>query len=68
MDGHLGTLYAIGGFPHAVFLVDDRIYVVACWRSNDDGAVAAFGGSRRLVEAFVSTMRLTGGVDATPSP
>ena len=67
MDGHPGSLYYISGWPHAAFLVDDRIYVVACWRSDDDAAVAMYGGSRSLVEAFVSTMRLTPGGPA-PSP
>jgi hypothetical protein len=68
MDGHPGTMYIIGSFPHAVFVVDDRVYVVAGWRSDDDGAVAAFGGSIRLVDAFVSTMHLAEAGAATPSP
>jgi hypothetical protein len=67
MDGHPGALYSVGGAPHAIFVVDDRIYVVACWRSDDDPTVARYGGSTPLVEAFVSTMRLPAG-GASPSP
>jgi hypothetical protein len=67
MDGHPGALYSIGDAPHAIFLVDDRIYVVACWRSDGDPTALRYGGSRSLVEAFVSTMRLTSG-GASPSP
>jgi len=72
LDGRPGVLFTVGGYPHATVLVDDRIYVVACWRANDDGAVAEYGGSRRLVEAFISTMELLPGRSvpfaSSPSP
>ena len=58
MDGHAGTLVAVNDVPHALFLVDSRIYVVACWRPDTDPSVLKYSGSFRLVEAFVSTMKL----------
>src|SRR4029077_2516808 len=50
MDGHAGSLMTFDDDPHAVFLVDGRIYVIACWRPDDDPSVSMYGGSRRLAE------------------
>lgn len=36
--------------------VDDNMIVVAVWRGESDPAVAPYGGSQRLLEAFLSTM------------
>ena len=63
MDGHPGTIVGVDvdEIPHAIFLVDRRIYVIACWRSDADPAVLRYSGSFRLVEAFLSTMHLLPG-------
>lgn len=72
MDGHPGSLVQWTGIPFGLFLVDGRMYVIACWLADDDPSVAMYSGSNRLVEAFVSTMRLLPGGPApsvpTPSP
>ncbi len=61
MDGHGGTLVPFESDVQAFFLVDGRIYAVACWRPEGDGSVLQYSGSTRLVEAFLSTMRLLPG-------
>ncbi len=61
MDGHPGSLVTFDDVPHAIFLVDGRIYVIACWRPDTDPSVLKYSGSKRLVEAFVSTMHLLPG-------
>ena len=72
MDGHPGSLVTFDDVPHAIFLVDGRIYAIACWLADDDPTVLKYSGSKRLVEAFVSTMDLLPGGPApsatTPSP
>ncbi len=72
MDGHAASLVTFDDVPHALFVVDGRIYAIACWRPDDDPAVSKYSGSRRLVEAFLSTMRLLPRDPApsslTPSP
>jgi hypothetical protein len=72
MDGNAGTLVQFDDIPHALFLVDGRVYVIACWRPDDDPSVEKFSGSFRLVQAFLSTMHLLPGGPAssppTPSP
>ena len=70
MDGHAGlTIAGPGQDSEAFALVNDRVYVVKAWRSDDDPSVATFGGGRRLIEAFVSTIRLRpGGPAPTASP
>lgn len=68
LDGHAGLLLPSGGEVHAFFLVDDRMYVVALWRPADGLSVMPYGGGRRLVEAFLSTVRLLpDGPPAAPS-
>jgi hypothetical protein len=69
MDGYPGSLVIIET-PQAFFLVDDRIYAVACWRPENDPTVAKYSGARRLVEAYLSTMRLLpdGPAPASNSP
>jgi len=72
MDTHAGTLVPFGDVPHAIFLVDSRIYVIACWRPDTDPSVLMYSGSFRLVEAFLSTVHLLPGGPApsmtTPQP
>jgi hypothetical protein len=58
MDGHPGSLVVFANDVQAFVLVDDRMYVVAEWRPDNDGTLARYGGGRRLVEAFLSTMTL----------
>jgi hypothetical protein len=65
MDGHPGSLVTFDDVPHALFLVDGRIYAIACWRADDDPTVLKYSGSKRLVEAFVSTMDLLPGGPAS---
>ena len=72
MDGHVGSLVPFDEVPHALFLVDGRIYAIACWRPDTDPTVLKYSGSFRLVEAFLSTMDLLPGGPApsaaTPQP
>jgi hypothetical protein len=37
---------------------DDRMIIVSVWREESAPAVAPYGGSRRLLEAFLSTMNV----------
>ena len=66
--GHPGVLLASGTSVHAFFLVDDRMYILAIWRPEGDVAVAPYGGARRILEVFLSTVRLLpDGPSAAPS-
>jgi hypothetical protein len=59
LDGDEGVSLAGPNLDSQVFvLVDDRVYMVAAWRTDNDPSVAPFGGGRRLVEAFASTLTL----------
>jgi hypothetical protein len=67
MDGHAGSLVRFGADTQAFFLVNNRIYVVAIWQSED----FIPGGVSRLLEAYLSTMHLLPGgpaPSATPRP
>ena len=68
MDGHAGSLVRFTQDTQAFFLVNDRIYVVAIWQSED----FIPGGVSRLLEAYLSTMHLLPGGPApsgtSPSP
>jgi hypothetical protein len=70
MDAHDGLLVLFRDDTQAFFLVDGRIYAVAVWWTNRDPAVAKYGGAQRLLETFLSTMRLRPGgpVSESPSP
>jgi hypothetical protein len=61
MDGHAGSLVQFDGDVQAFFLVDGRIYAIACWQAEEAPSMIKYSGSRRLVEAFLSTMRLLPG-------
>lgn len=65
MDGHAGVLVVFPTDTQAFFQVGDRLYVVAVWRPETDPSVARYSGTRRLVEAAISTMRL---LPAGPAP
>jgi hypothetical protein len=68
MDGHAGSLVRFTQDTQAFFLVNNRIYVVAIWQSED----FIPGGVSRLLEAYLSTMHLLPGGPApsgtSPSP
>ncbi len=73
MDGHAGTLVPFTSDVQAFFLVNGRIYAIACWRPESDKSVLPYSGSQRLVETFLSTMHLLPGGPApsattTPRP
>ena len=57
LDGHPGWFVA-GSDPQAYFGIGDRIFLVAVWQPEDNPALVRYGGGRKLVEAFLSTMRL----------
>lgn len=65
LDGHAGWFVA-GSDPQAYFGIGDRIYLLVIWQPEDNAALTPYGGGRRLVESFVSTMRLSPG-QADPS-
>lgn len=56
-----------GWDPQAFILNGDRMHVVVVWRGEDDPSVRPFGGARRLLESFLSTMVL-GAPEATSAP
>ena len=65
MDGHAGSLVRFTQDTQALFLVNNRIYVVAIWQSED----FIPGGVSRLLEAYLSTMHLLpGGPAPSASP
>ncbi len=64
MDGHAGSLVRFTEDTQAFFLVNDRIYVVAIWQPDD----FIPGGVSRLLQAYLSTMRLLPGGPATLAP
>jgi hypothetical protein len=62
MDGHpASSLAGPTEDSRVVALVNDRVYIVTAWRPDNDPSVAEFGGGRKLVEAYVSTMTLRPG-------
>ena len=54
-DQHPGLLSQRGD-TMAFFLDGQTIYVVAVWREETDPSVQPYGGARRLLEAFTSTL------------
>ena len=58
-DGHPGLgLFPPNSEAMAFFLDGQTIYVVAVWRGESDPSVQPYGGARRLLESFVSTMTM----------
>lgn len=55
-DCHPGLLVPFEDDVQAFFTSGDRMVVVAVWWGESRPAVAPYGGSRRLLEAFLSTM------------
>jgi hypothetical protein len=67
---HPGLLVPFDGNVQAFFRYADRIFAVAVWRGESDPSVAAYGGARRLLEAFAGSMCFdcASPVGATPLP
>ena len=65
-DCHPGLLVPLRQGVHA-FVADgqDRVLVVAIWRVDGDPSVQQFGGARRLLQAFLSTMGVCPADDRT---
>jgi hypothetical protein len=68
MDAHDGLLVIFSDDTQAFFQIDGRVYAVAVWWTDRDPAVAKYGGARRLLEAFLSTMQVRPGGPASESP
>jgi hypothetical protein len=68
MDGRAGRLVQFKSDTQAFIPVGDRLYIVACWRPENDPSVLPYGGARRLIEGYLSTMRLVPGGPASPAP
>jgi hypothetical protein len=68
VDGHAGSLVRFSEDTQAFVLVGNTMYVVACWRPEDEPSVAPYGGATRLLEGYISTMHLLPGGPATPAP
>ncbi|MEP6639763.1 MAG: hypothetical protein ABJC39_10480 [Chloroflexota bacterium] len=58
LDGHAGSLVPFTADIHAYFVIGDRIYIVAIWQGENFLTIQPYGGARRLLEAFLSTVRL----------
>jgi hypothetical protein len=67
-DQRAGLLVPFEGDVQAFFLDSDRIYVVAIWRGDADPNLAQYGGGRRLLEAFASTLCMTCASPAGSTP
>ena len=68
MDGHAGRLVQFKSDTQAFIPVGGRLYIVACWRAENEPSVVPYGGARRLVEGYLSTMRLVPAGPASPAP
>lgn len=71
MDGHPGLLVPFLDDTQAFILVGDRLYAVAVWEPDSDPRTQPYGGAVRLLEGYLSTMRLLPGgpaASATPHP
>ena len=69
MDGHAGSLVRFGDDVEAFVLVNNRMYIVAEWVTDNDPVVLPYGGGTTLVENYLSTMHLLpGGPAASASP
>jgi hypothetical protein len=59
-DCHPGLLVAGSSLDTQAFfsggIYSDQMVVVSIWRTDNDPAVAPYGGGRKLLEAFLSTM------------
>ena len=65
-DGHPGLLQ-MSGDTMAFFLDGETMYVVAVWREDTDPTVQPYGGARRLLKSFISTLTLEA-PSSSPAP
>ncbi len=64
-----GLLQTSPDWDMQAFALDaDRMHVVAIWRLESDPSVTPYGGARRLLEAFLSTMVLGAPEASSPPP
>jgi hypothetical protein len=68
MGGQAGRLVQFKSDTQAFIPVGGKLYIVACWRAENEPSVAPFGGAKRLVEAYLSTMRLLPVDPVSPAP
>ena len=61
MDGHAGRLVEFTSDTQAFIPVGGKLYIVACWRPENHPSVLPYGGAKRLVDGYLSTMRLLPG-------
>jgi hypothetical protein len=67
-DQHPGLALLSPEAENIAYFVDgETVYVVAVWRGETDPSVAPYGGARRLLESFISTMTLPA-PSASPQP
>jgi hypothetical protein len=59
-EGHPGFFSGFGD-PMVFVKEGDRMYVLAIWREENDPSVQPFGGARRLLMSYLSTMHLLPG-------
>jgi hypothetical protein len=68
-EQHPGVLITNLGFDHPAFILNgDRMYVLVVWRDESDPSVMPYGGARRLLESFLSTMVLSAPEATSPPP
>ena len=58
MDGHAGWLVQVNDDTQAFIPVEGRMYSITIGWKDGDPAVLPYGGARRLLEAFLSTVQL----------
>jgi hypothetical protein len=69
LDGHPGQLIRFADDTQAFIPVGGRMYVAAIWEPDFDSRTTPYGGARRLLETYVSTMHLlAGGAAPSASP
>ena len=71
MDGHPGLLIQFAEDTQTFILVANRMYIVAVWEPDSDPRTQPYGGAVRLLEGYLSTVRLLPGGPAaseTPGP
>jgi hypothetical protein len=68
VDGHTGILVRFSDDTQAFVIVDNRMYIVAVWEPDNDPRTEPYGGSIRLLMAYLSTMHFIPGGPASPAP
>ena len=69
VDGHAGRMAtSTCDDTQAFVFIGKRVYIFGIWRGETDPSVTAYGGSRRLLEAFLSTVAIGASITESPSP